>query len=430
MRILAAVKRSRIASRQSRVRSRPLPVAPASRRCGVAAGCPLGVVQASKPAPRPRGAGFQPALWAALLALLTLPVLADPQPLLLQTLSGQECTATLSPAGATVYSETFTGHLTAGANEIICWGPHLPVKADTLRLAVPTDLRVLHWQDEPALGGRRWTVRAPREGDYRLTVSSDLAQLTGKFSYRLAWQGDQAELRLRLAVTNALPQSLALQIVAYQPVANAAEPGAAPPPPLTMAGPLLLLPGTEHRRQIAALPGLFGETVYEYDGGPVREYLELFPTHDQITALVSLPPGDVTVEFPNDAQRQPLAVGALPAPANSQLVLPLGDTRDLVVRRTLLAQRKEALEFDKLGRLSGFDLVEDCCLEVTNYTAVPAHVRLWETLMAQWELEATPRPATTNGGRACWEVMPGPGETAVVRFTLTKHTGTRADSLP
>ena len=356
-------------------------------------------------------------------------VRAEPQPLLLQALSGQECSATLSPAGAAALSETFTGHLAAGDNEIICWGPHLPVNTDTLRLVVPAELQVLHWQDEPVLAGRRWTVQAPREGDYRLTVSFDLAQLTGKFSYRLMWPGDQAELRVCLAVANALPQALGLQTVSYQPTA-VGDLGALQLAPLVLAGPLLLPPGTEHRQEVSALAAIPGETVYEYEGGPVLERLELSPTPDQITALVALPPGDVTIEFPDDTQRQPLSVGALPAPANGKLILALGDCRDLTVKRTMLAQRKEALEYDKLGRLSGCDLVEDYRLEVCNYTAAVAKVRLWEIVMAQWELKADPAPVKTEGGRAAFEITPGPGETGTVQFTLIKYTGTRADRLP
>jgi hypothetical protein len=362
------------------------------------------------------------------LCLLASPALADPQPLLLQALSGQERDAVLGPAAAAVISETFTGRLAAGDNEVVCWGPHLPLKADTLRLTVPAELRLLHWQDEPALHGRRWTVQAPQEGDYRLTVSSDLAELTGRLSYRLLWQGTQAELRIDLAVANALPQPLTLRQVAYQPLPNpTTAPGAPAPPALTMPGPLNLPPGAEHREQVAAIGNLLGETVYEYDGGPVRERLELAPTPEQVAALVGLPAGDVTVEFPEDTQRPPVAAGPLPSPAQGQVILALGDTQDLTVKRALLAQRKEALEFDKLGKLSGCDLVEDYRLEVANYTLAPARVRLWEIVMAQWELKSDPPPAKTEGGRAAFEVNPDPGQTAVVKFTLVKHTGTRAD---
>ncbi len=393
--------------------------------------------QAEGRAPRgltlPRAARGVRRRWglAFLLCLLACPGSADSPLLLLQALSGQERTALLSPAGAAAISETFTGHLAAGDNEVVCWGPHLPLKAETLRLSVPPELRLLRWQDEPALRGRRWTVQAPQEGDYRLTVSWDLPELTGKFSYRLTWDGSQAELRVYLTVANALPQPLALRQVTYQPLANpAADPSGALPPAVTMPGPLSLAPGTEHREQVAALAGLTGEMVYEYDGGSVRERLELAPTADQITSLVALPAGEVTIEFPEESGRPPLSVGALPVPAQGQVVLLLGETGDLVVKRALLAQRKEALQFDKLARVSGFDLVEDCRLEVTNYTSAPARVRLWEIVMAQWELKSDLPPAKVEGGRVAFELLPDPGQTALLSFTLTKHTGSRADRLP
>lgn len=431
MRILAAVKEWQVTSGEGRAEVRPpreliLPHA----RGSVSARVVYGLTRGGSPL----GASLVrfPCLGLALLlCLLTSRVFADSPPLLLQALAGQERTALLSPAGAAVISETFTGHLAAGDNEVVCWGPQLPLRPETLRLNVPPELRVLRWQDESALRGRRWTVQAPQEGDYRLTVSSDLPELTGKFSYRLAWDGAQAELRVYLSVANALPQPLALQQVTYQPLGNpTADASGAVPPALTIPGPLYLGPGTEHRQQVAALAGLAGEIVCEYEGGPVRERLELALTPDQVLALVALPAGEVTVEFSEDTQRPPLSVGPLPAPAQGQVILLLGETRDLLVKRTLLAQRQEALQFDKLARLSGFDLVEDCRLEVTNYTSAPARVRLWEIVMAPWELKSDPPPAKTEGGRVAFELRPEPGQTAAVGFTLTKHTGTRADRVP
>ncbi len=361
---------------------------------------------------------------AVLGVLLAGSAAAGPPPLLLQTLSGQECLATLSLTGPAAIGDTFTGYLAAGENEIVAWGPHLPVKADTLRLTVPPELQVLRWQDEPVLGGRRWTIQAPRAGQYRLTVTADLAQLTGRFSYRLNWSGEPADLSVWLTVSNALPQPLTLQAVSYQPPVSS-DPTVAPVAPLVMAGPLSLPPGADHRRQVATLPALAGEVVYEYDGAAVRERLELSPTPDQVTALVALPPGELTVEFAEASGRQTVAAGTLPTLAAGKLIVALGDTADLAVSRTLLAQRKTELQFDRLGKVSGYDLVEDWRVEVVNYTGAPAKVRVWEIVMAQWELAAVPAPTKLEGGRAAFEMMIGPGETGALEFTLTKHTGSR-----
>ena len=144
---------------------------------------------------------------------------------------------------------------------------------------------------------------------------------------------------------------------------------------------------------------------------------------------MGLPAGDTIVEFPEASNRPAVSVGALPAPDKGKVVLALGDTQDLTVKRTLLAQRKAALEFDKLGKLTGYDLIEDYRLEVANYTAAAVKVRLWEIVMAQWELKSDPPPVKTEGGRAAFELQPAAGATATLTFTLTKHTGTRADRL-
>ncbi len=363
----------------------------------------------------------------AALATAALPALADA--LLLQTLAGGERTATLTPDGATTVLESFAGHLVAGKNEVVCFAPHLPVKADSLRLLVPPDLEVLHWQDEPVLAGRRWTLQVPQAGDYRLTVAYDLPQLTARFAYRLDWREEVAVLQTSVSLTNALAQPLELQSVEYHLISK--EPAPAETETngggrLVMPGPIVLQPGITRQQEVGEPVEISGQRLFEFDGGPTRERLELAPTPEQIAWLGLLPPGDLTVFWPEAEERPPLALGPLPAPDKGMVTLNLGDSVEVVVKRLLLTQARKELEFDKQGRVCGFDLVETYRLEVTNYGSAPARVRLWEILMAQWELQSETALAKQEGGRVAFEVQPGPGETAAVEFVLVKHSGTRA----
>jgi hypothetical protein len=348
---------------------------------------------------------------------------------LLQTLAGGERIATFTPDGAATIRESFTGHLVAGRNDILCFAPHLPVKTDSLRLLPPPEVRVLHWQDEPALGGRRWAVQVPQEADYRLTVAYDLPQLTACFAYRLDWRRDVAVLQASVSLLNALPQPLELQSVEYHLISKEAAPAGAEASGgarLVMPGPILLRPGTVREQEVGEPMEISGQRVFEFDGGPARERLELTPTPEQIAGLGLLPPGDLTVCWPEAEERPPLAVGALPVPEKGIVTLNLGDSAEVVVKRLMLTQARKDLEFDKQGRVCGFDLVETYRLEVTNCCFAPVRVRLWEIVMAQWELHSQMPLAKQEGGRVAFEVQPGPAETAVVEFTLVKHTGTRA----
>lgn len=369
-------------------------------------------------------------LAALIAALATAAVPAPADALLLQALTGGERTATLTPDGAATILESFTGHLVAGRNEVLCFAPYLPVRGDSLRLLVPTDLRVLHWQDEPALGGRRWTVQVPQEGDYRLTVAYDLPQLTARFAYRLDWREGVAVLQASVSLTNALPQPLELQGVEYHLISKEPAPAGtetAGGARLAVPGPIVLQPGTTRWQEVGKPVEISGQRLFEFEGGPARERLELTPTPEQIAWLGLLPPGDLTVCWLEAEERPPLAIGPLPMPHEGMVTLNLGDSAEVAVKRLLLAQTRRELEFDKQGRLCGFDLVEAYRLEVTNYRSAPARVRMWEILMAQWELQSKTPLAKPEGGRVAFEVEPGPAETAVVDFVLIKHTGTRAD---
>jgi len=99
--------------------------------------------------------------------------------------------------------------------------------------------------------------------------------------------------------------------------------------------------------------------------------------------------------------------------------------RDLLVDRRLLSREKLRMEFDRLGRVSGFDTVERYLIEVRNLSAEHASIEIVEAVVdTAWEFE-TRALHVSEPGRVIMHVGVAPGERGHVQFTITKHSGSR-----
>jgi hypothetical protein len=104
--------------------------------------------------------------------------------------------------------------------------------------------------------------------------------------------------------------------------------------------------------------------------------------------------------------------------------LTLGQERDIVVERRLMERRKIAMEFDRLGEVSGFDTVESYAVSVRNHLNEAIELEMVETVLETWELK-TDALHILEGGEALMLLdVPADGE-ATLEFTLVKHSGTR-----
>ena len=104
----------------------------------------------------------------------------------------------------------------------------------------------------------------------------------------------------------------------------------------------------------------------------------------------------------------------------------LGPSRTVAVRRTLIDERREALDFDRYGRVQGYDTVEEYFVEVVNVGEQAADVEIWEEMTSAWEMKAEPPPDLSYADVAVLRLKVLGGQRATVRYRIIKHSGTRA----
>jgi len=116
------------------------------------------------------------------------------------------------------------------------------------------------------------------------------------------------------------------------------------------------------------------------------------------------------------------------AGTENYIVLDAGAETDIIVEHTILAVRKDRLALDKLGRVSGMDLIEEHRLTVTNYSGADVAMAVYQEFLTSWELK--PKPPAVGIEEAeeplLWSGPLAAGETQTLEFTLIKHQGSNA----
>ncbi len=168
-------------------------------------------------------------------------------------------------------------------------------------------------------------------------------------------------------------------------------------------------------------------------GSPQRLWLEGLPGGELEVFLAGA--GDVPSTLPDvvtswRAQEGPADLGGVEA--KCWLQLDAGVERAVRVEPTMLSVTKEKVNFDRLGRVCGMDIVERHRLEIFNRTAEDLNMAVFQELLPKWELEVTqPEAARSQADDEAEEKKNAPLWSSVlearmsgsVEFTLTKHQG-------
>ena len=89
-------------------------------------------------------------------------------------------------------------------------------------------------------------------------------------------------------------------------------------------------------------------------------------------------------------------------------------------------QIKENLDFDRLGRVAGFDTVERYELLIRNHRTEDTQLEVVEPVLETWEFSSRELYALDRDeGVAVVRLTAGVGEERSLRWTLVKHSGTR-----
>ncbi|MCX7597273.1 MAG: hypothetical protein N2512_00170, partial [Armatimonadetes bacterium] len=124
-----------------------------------------------------------------------------------------------------------------------------------------------------------------------------------------------------------------------------------------------------------------------------------------------------------DALGQPVALVVSPERGAE---LHLGRSSQVWVKRILLDERRAELDFDRFGRVQGYDTVEDYLVEAVSLADAPVELQIVEYLASAWELKASPPPEKILPGEAVMRLRLDPAKPVRFSYTIVKHSGSRA----
>ncbi|MGI5819633.1 MAG: hypothetical protein ACOX9R_16230 [Armatimonadota bacterium] len=282
----------------------------------------------------------------------------------------------------------------------------------------------------PAGADRRvqWTVRAPAAGHYPLTTSFLLSGLKWSADYWLGHAPARSEALLGgwLSIKNDSGMDLDDLTVTFVLGRPGVDGDAQATFPIR---DLRELPrGSSVRSGFLRAMQVPVRTVHRIDSETaperLRRVLEITPPGEGPLARTALPSGPLTIVMPTQMPPADMMKATLSYEPSEVFEVSLGEERDVIVERRLLDRRKTDVEFDRLGKVSGFDTVERYELEVRNRLREPLEIEVLETVLSTWELR-TDALHVLEDGRALMRItVPADGESAL-EFTLVKHSGTR-----
>jgi len=143
-----------------------------------------------------------------------------------------------------------------------------------------------------------------------------------------------------------------------------------------------------------------------------------------------LPKGHVEVLELCDGALIPVTAGDLDARADRPTELDLGVDRGVVFERKTMARRKQSIEYDRAGRVAGYDSVEDVAVSLRNRTGADVRIELIEKTPGKTTIACNLTAADedpNDPNQITWPVNLKPGETASVNFTITRKVGSKGD---
>ncbi len=274
----------------------------------------------------------------------------------------------------------------------------------------------------------RWRVNAPSTDDYALTTSFLLSGLKWSADYQLAWTpgSDTALLGGWLSVENESGMDLTdlgAKLVLGRPGAVAEEQAVFPIPDLRE-----LPKGDSLRAGFLPPIEVPVRTLHRIDSEDeaerVKRLLEITPPAAGPLARTPLPSGPMQVVTPTEVPPASFMNSTLKYEPSETFEIDMGFERDVVVERRLMEREKTAVEFDRLGKVSGLDTVETYEITVRSRLDEPIEIELVETVLDTWTLQTDAEHELEDGTAHMMLELPAQGE-ATLGFTLVKHSGTR-----
>jgi len=187
-------------------------------------------------------------------------------------------------------------------------------------------------------------------------------------------------------------------------------------------GAVKIEPGTKVQVAVGRAYQVPGKVVVRYEKGwqQPRKVLVLDPEE----AVATLGAWGMNSVLVTSGQAPPFSASLTLTPERGA-ELPLDKAWSVGVKRTVVSETRENLDFDRFGRVQGYDTREKIRLEIVNAAAGEQIVEVVEELPSTWDIVVEPPPDRHWTDRAVLRFTLAPGQRAQVEYTVIKHSGTR-----
>lgn len=264
-------------------------------------------------------------------------------------------------------------------------------------------------------GRMGWVVDVPQSGQYLVRISAPAGDVDWRLEAAARAEGARLVLQPELVLANNAAEPLSVDGVAVLDKEGAYVAGS--------DQSLVVDAATKVRFAIGQPIVLEGRVVHRFAAGRGDLSVTFLPhSPAALDALTRVTFQSVTVLLKNGVA-QPANILVSPERGAE---INLGRPSQVWIRRTLLDERRTDLDFDKYGRVQGYDTVEEYTVEALSLVEQPVELEVVEDLASSWEVKASPPPEKTQSGQATIRVRLEPGSPVRVSYTVVKHSGTRA----
>lgn len=189
-----------------------------------------------------------------------------------------------------------------------------------------------------------------------------------------------------------------------------------------------LEPGWQKRVVFIEARDIPARVVYRLDWEATRAEARRFLLLDlrPMGGPQALPQGHLELYERQGAERTWVLSGDLVPAADKETELALGVERQIIFQRTTTSWRKTEVQFDRVGRVSGFDTTEEISAVVRSRLTAPAQVEMVERVPGKWELDTRVPPTKREANLVQWDYVLEPGERREITFRIIRHIGSRA----
>ncbi len=190
-----------------------------------------------------------------------------------------------------------------------------------------------------------------------------------------------------------------------------------------------LRPGWQRRVRFMQAKGLSAKLVYraEPEAHKTTIYKYLQVDMSNLPMPGPLPGGHLEIYESVAGKSIPVLATNLSQSTTGATEIRLRSEPDIIFERKTLKRTKTDVEFDRIGRVSGYDTSEEISAVFRNRLPNTVRLELIERVPGKWEFSAREAPTVKEANAVRWNFDLEPNARQEFVFSIVRHTGTRAD---